>query len=906
MFMCANRKSCIPVDDVCNGRLGCKDGSDEGSICRYGCSGCKNGQCARSINRCVCDHGYEHSTDGPCTDINECEQNSTLCAQVCENSPGSYYCSCWPGFSQQGDLTCIAIEEHSSLIYFSTDTFIGMVDLLSGQETLLCENLTEVYAISADSSYIYWSEAGNRPKVSRMRINSTNPKTLNLKSVGRVEGVAVDWWTGNVYYIDSEKKEIVVLGESQLKFVSIITTGLDKPRAIALSPVTGEMFWTDWGMKPCIGKASMDGSSVQTFWNEDLIWPNGLTIDHPSSRIFWVDSHRRVVESLSLKGTQYQKITFRADDFIPLNIQVSHSTVYWTTKKNSQLFAVNKTSWTNKTVLLEKDGLHALYAHHSLIQTDPTDENKPCKKSPCLYMCLLSKYHRYSCVMPETKDIVKGWTDKWTNLLLLGYHHHLYLVNFTMDSTPNVKKYHNIDLGNYTSSRLAYSHITGNIYAADNDKQRLLKVTPHHLKEVVELPVKAIGKVSSMFIHRNVENLYWLDTMRGTIETFSIATNFQSTIFQLVSEYTLLAMCMEYKNESLFVVTVIEGGLNMIRVSSRGKLLNVTPLNATFDLATDTVEIRVHEKDCLVIMMIGRRTVVWSFDTGEEFILDTKHSPRVNRMALRAEYGDIYFTSNDGVIYWAGAQYPVKNFIKEYESDKIPQDMPIVEYSASLERHGDPCARKKGFCSDICHPLYPDKSFLPPLINGNVDCTCGNGRELGKSDLRRVVCVPQITCPYFKCSDGTCLREWFRCDGLKNCEDGSDEANCTEGNIKSDVDYREEIISQKTTIITNEPNNKTIEEKSELVSKRVKNTVPMTETDRPPNLTTVLLSVFLALTLVACGLLIFRDKIRYEVLDYFINLVFNVSFSESISSRNTTIHWHRLLLLKLPETNQLI
>ena len=37
-------------------------------------------------------------------DINECLPNGGLgsCAQICTNTPGSFYCSCQPGYTQSG------------------------------------------------------------------------------------------------------------------------------------------------------------------------------------------------------------------------------------------------------------------------------------------------------------------------------------------------------------------------------------------------------------------------------------------------------------------------------------------------------------------------------------------------------------------------------------------------------------------------------------------------------------------------------------------------------------------------------------------------------------------------------------------------------------------------------------
>ena len=36
-------------------------------------------------------------------------------------------------------------------------------------------------------------------------------------------------------------------------------------------------------------------------------------------------------------------------------------------------------------------------------------------------------------------------------------------------------------------------------------------------------------------------------------------------------------------------------------------------------------------------------------------------------------------------------------------------------------------------------------------------------------------CDPQIQ---FRCSDGFCIRKWKRCDGVRDCTNGSDEKHC--------------------------------------------------------------------------------------------------------------------------------
>lgn len=46
------------------------------------------------------------------------------------------------------------------------------------------------------------------------------------------------------------------------------------------------MFWTDWGEIPKIERASMNGDSTTrtVIVNDNIFWPNGLTVDYESKR----------------------------------------------------------------------------------------------------------------------------------------------------------------------------------------------------------------------------------------------------------------------------------------------------------------------------------------------------------------------------------------------------------------------------------------------------------------------------------------------------------------------------------------------------------------------------------------------------------------------------------------------
>lgn len=52
----------------------------------------------------------------------------------------------------------------------------------------------------------------------------------------------------------------------------------------------GLMYWTDWGQKPCIRRATVDGHNAKAIVEKNLGWPNGLCVDMEASKIYWADA----------------------------------------------------------------------------------------------------------------------------------------------------------------------------------------------------------------------------------------------------------------------------------------------------------------------------------------------------------------------------------------------------------------------------------------------------------------------------------------------------------------------------------------------------------------------------------------------------------------------------------------
>lgn len=63
------------------------------------------------------------------------------------------------------------------------------------------------------------------------------------------------------------------------------------------------MYWTDWGENAKLERSGMDGSDRTVLINNNLGWPNGLTVDKASSQLLWADAHTEV-RALSLLPPQ--------------------------------------------------------------------------------------------------------------------------------------------------------------------------------------------------------------------------------------------------------------------------------------------------------------------------------------------------------------------------------------------------------------------------------------------------------------------------------------------------------------------------------------------------------------------------------------------------------------------------
>ena len=102
------------------------------------------------------------------------------------------------------------------------------------------------------------------------------------------------------------------------------------------------MYWTDWGGVAKIERASMDGSDRRVLHSTGLIWPNGLTIDYPAQRIYWVDASLDRIEYSNVDGSG-RFILFSGLDH-PFAITLGGNLLFWTDWLNNAIHIAHKIS----------------------------------------------------------------------------------------------------------------------------------------------------------------------------------------------------------------------------------------------------------------------------------------------------------------------------------------------------------------------------------------------------------------------------------------------------------------------------------------------------------------------------------------------------------------------------------
>lgn len=197
----------------------------------------------------------------------------------------------------------------------------------------------------------------------------------------------------------------------------LLWDNLNRPQDIVVDPLSGFMYWSDWGEPPRIEKAAMDGSMRTVLIRQNLSLPNGLAVDHDAGKLYWADGGTKVIEVSNLDGTGryiligkpkrkknsdvvfYDNYCIQGPDLpYPFGLDIFGNNIYWSDWTSHTIETADKITGTNRTVILSaKDNLMEVRVFHRNRKIKKT----PCsnKNGGCSHLCLL-KPNGYSCACP--------------------------------------------------------------------------------------------------------------------------------------------------------------------------------------------------------------------------------------------------------------------------------------------------------------------------------------------------------------------------------------------------------------------------------------------------------------------------------------------------------------------------
>ncbi|CAM4944086.1 unnamed protein product [Rotaria socialis] len=423
-FQCRN-KQCIPYEVVCNGVSNCTDGSDEPTSCGVNecassiLSGCEHG-CVNTLTsfRCTCRSGYKlASNQKNCWDINECIETPSVCQQLCENIPGSYMCKCAPGYQKGLDGRSCYRTNRTIVPYvlYTNKYYVRTIDIDEQVESTIARGFMELSSITYDwkDQKIYVSDRVAN-KIYRMNLNGTQSAVvLEGNQMRFLRAIAVDWIGRKLYQLTGTPELRVSELDGRFGITLLDSRYLSQPNYIAIDPLVGYLFYSDWG-QPHIGRINLDGSNFVKIISTDIAGPLGLTIDLITNRIFWIDRRLQRLEFSNYNGGD-RKIAFSGHDYVPYSLAVAFIDGYtvWSDFTNHSLIRANALNGSNKHILLPNtiNEVMALTIVHPSLQPEAPN---PCgtNNGGCSHLCLLTTNQSYTCACPEHFSFINAGNNR--------------------------------------------------------------------------------------------------------------------------------------------------------------------------------------------------------------------------------------------------------------------------------------------------------------------------------------------------------------------------------------------------------------------------------------------------------------------------------------------------------------
>lgn len=365
---------------------------------------------------------------------NECIRNKSVnydpYAIPSDCRPGHYYdrtkgyrkidgdvCTTSGYMAYMPDKIPCPIEESSEFMLVALGSKIARIDLFDNSTIYPVVNERNIVAIEFDikNNCVYYADI-ELDKISRQCFNNAMFEEVIVdRDLASIEGMAFDWISNVLFFVDGLRKKIEAVRtdmplEGRMRATILDSKVLLRPRGIAVHPKAGYLFWTDWDRNnPSVSRSNLDGTDVKKLFGKPLVqWPNGITIDQMSERIYWVDAMEDYIASADLNGKYFRRILWNDHRVThPFAVAVIKDKMYWDDWKVRSIFVADKDSGANIMTINDSFvGLMDLKVYAHFVQYG----SNACsyKNTSCDGICLGRPGNGFSCLCPDGLTRVNG------------------------------------------------------------------------------------------------------------------------------------------------------------------------------------------------------------------------------------------------------------------------------------------------------------------------------------------------------------------------------------------------------------------------------------------------------------------------------------------------------------------
>ncbi|XP_055345561.1 prolow-density lipoprotein receptor-related protein 1-like [Paramacrobiotus metropolitanus] len=799
--LCGSKERlCVPLNKFCDGTFHCDDHSDEGPQCyNKQCTAhidtCINGTCQPLPDgtlTCLCPAGYALDPEDSRTCIKKegCpdtdgRSNPWLwgrCSQKCASlaTGTGYVCDCYPGFKlAQDKFTCDSVDNRSAYLIFSSRHEIRMLNLREPDiQPVLVPSLRNTIAIDflydtgdGDRQQIFWTDVVDDKIFSGSLVDSAvfNIQTVVENSIPTAEGIAVDYVAKNLYWVESTLDQIEVSKLNGQRRGTIIAGSMHNPRAIALDPQEGWLFWSDWDPEfPRIERASMAGENRSVLVNVSSVkggrWPNGLAMDLEMRphRVYWIDAYSDAIYTVDIDGHDLREI-LRGGDFIqhPFALAVYGSHVFWTDWRTNAIHKANKWNGSNiETVVQVTTQPFDLHVMHSSLQ--PKVSN-PCanQNGGCSHLCVIGLGGTARCVCPHLTKFVEGSTTQCQHFrTFMVFSASTEIRGVTLDAS-----YHNfipavINVQNATSMEVDVQ--TDSVYWVETKAKTVVRgfLNGTSIETIIDSPgTPRPTDIAIDWISRNIYTTFSADYTAGKLSIAS--TSGEIVVSTLSGEFRKTLVKDGIKTPISVAVDSVTGAMVWADIGFAKHRIELSAMNGDarrvfIDEASSISGSKiagargVNFPRCLTFGYGKRQGFLYWISRVEEEIqfcrLPTLHAeatrgrcPQVealsavqlsNPLAI-AYYDDSLLIAlghpqlSVGVLRLADMNFTV------IRSNNLPV-VSLKMFSPQVQTGSNACSERNGGCSQLC---------LPSFVSGRT-CNCTVGYVFHSQDGQPTACMP--------------------------------------------------------------------------------------------------------------------------------------------------------------------